>query len=1162
MTRIKYWLGVVVMALGSSASISAFTTSDADTLFNAYNTAFYVTNGGNSYYKLNTGTGTDAGWWTFAEEIEMAEDAHDSAPSVYRQNVVASLCNGFMAKKGTLWAGNEYNDDITWAVIAFSRAYLITGNNTFREVARNNFEAMFSRGWETNFAGGGLWWRTSDRQGKNACINGPAAIAGCYLYNIFGDVTYLNKAKDCYAWERRILFNTGSGAVSDSIGTNYVYNNWASSYNQGTFIGAANFLYRITGLPQYYQDAILATRYLQNNVCSGGIFPEYGSGDFGGFNGIGVRWAARFAKDQNLWATFGPWLTSNANAAWSVRNTNNLAWQKWKTATPAGTNVLDSWDCSDSIIVLSVANPSPADALQITPSAGFTAVAQRGQLPDGTSVNLILTNGGALAFNWSLANTSAWLNVSATAGTLPAAGASTTVTASLIPSAATNLPAGRYFANLAFTNLTSGVVAVRQFLLVVGAGNAPIALTGFNARLLAPSTATMAGPNATAFDVANNYCFYQAGLGTSTRGLPPDGVFTSQADATTIFQFSPYGNTNALMLGNTYPSSATLTLTTPRVYTTLTVLATSANGGGNGTMTVNFTNGTQSPVFAFNAQDWFATTNNAAINGMGRLKLGGSFAAEDNGTSNPNLYQTTLNLAGLGLTQAVASITFTKPASAGSCAIFAVSGRAAYRAPTIIQSPSPANLVRFVGSSNTWSVSVDAGLPVSYFWQLNGTNIPAATGATYQIASLQTNHSGNYTVVASNAFGAVTSSIAALTVVAAPSYPFGQLVRSDLAVGYWRLDESSGAVARDAIATRNGEYSPKVLLGQPGNKLLDPHSVARFGFLATSNSCVTNLPVDFAFSGNVVFSVEAWVNGGAQTTDAGVVTKGYGSGGEQFNLDCGGGSHGFRFFVRDSNGSARVASSSVTPNNQWRHVVGVCDQANGYVRLFVDGVNVAQTTISTNIGILGSPLPMSIGSRKSGMATQYDNQFIGLIEEVAIYHTALTTNQVRAHYLAATNRAPAFVSDPFSVASASAGQAYAATLTPSASDPNGDSITFTKLSGPAWLSVASNGGLSGTPYSAEAGLNAFAVRVADPGGLFSTATMNLTVVPAPAIVATAVPQGDDLLLSWTGGIAPYQVQTATNLQSPVWENLGSATSSGSVLIPRTNPTAFFQIYGR
>ncbi len=93
---------------------------------------------------------------------------------------------------------------------------------------------------------------------------------------------------------------------------------------------------------------------------------------------------------------------------------------------------------------------------------------------------------------------------------------------------------------------------------------------------------------------------------------------------------------------------------------------------------LNFTDGTHSPLLNFNAQDWFYTITNVAIQGFGRLKLGTTFTIEDNGDSNPNMYQTAINLAGLGLTQSVASITFYNPAAAGAqqnTAIFAVSGK-------------------------------------------------------------------------------------------------------------------------------------------------------------------------------------------------------------------------------------------------------------------------------------------------------------------------------------------------------------------------------------------------------------------------------------------------------------------------------------------------------
>jgi predicted alpha-1,6-mannanase (GH76 family) len=323
LTTVKKWCAMV--AIMATASVgSAFTTNDAATIFNAFNAAFMS---GGAY----------SGWWTHAELLEMAQDAYDNSPTTARRNIVTSTCNGFLSQNGSNWMYNEYNDDIAWAVIAFSRAHLITGNATYRNVAQSNFDGMFARGWDTNFFGGGIWWRQSDRQSKNACIQGPAAIAACYLYNITGDAGYLQKAQMIHAWNRAVLFNPSSGSVYDNIGTNGVVDTVALTYNQGTFIGSANFLYRATGLPGYYQDAILAGKRAQNGMTTAGVLPEWSSNtDLSGFNGIFARWMARFAKDQNLWSSFGPWLGTNANAAWSVRNTNDLAWMPCGSPRPPG----------------------------------------------------------------------------------------------------------------------------------------------------------------------------------------------------------------------------------------------------------------------------------------------------------------------------------------------------------------------------------------------------------------------------------------------------------------------------------------------------------------------------------------------------------------------------------------------------------------------------------------------------------------------------------------------------------------------------------------------------------------------------------------------------------------------------------------------------------
>jgi uncharacterized repeat protein (TIGR03803 family) len=158
---------------------------------------------------------------------------------------------------------------------------------------------------------------------------------------------------------------------------------------------------------------------------------------------------------------------------------------------------------------------------------------------------------------------------------------------------------------------------------------------------------------------------------------------------------------------------------------------------------------------------------------------------------------------------------------------------------------------------------------------------------------------------------------------------------------------------------------------------------------------------------------------------------------------------------------------------------------------------------------------------------------------------------------------PSFINNPFTEPQAKAGQHYAASIATNASDPNfGDVLRFSEVSGPAWLSVASNGNLSGTPLSANVGTNVFIVNVADSAGLSNNATMRINVTSAPPIVVQLTPQGSNLLLTWTGGIAPYQVKTATNLESAVWQNVGGPGNATNLLVVPSDAEAFYYIQGQ
>jgi len=341
-------VGTILLAAASRPA-AAVTRADADTAVKAYLKAFVRPNGTSAFIKGDQ-NGGDPGFWQEIEEIEGIEDANDRSGGAYSTEVGA-LLNGFVKAHGTEWSSNIYNDDICWATIAYTRGYQATGNVAFRTIAKNNFDMMFARAW--NPAKGALYWTTRNTS-YNSCIECPAGIASYLLRQALRDDGYLSKAQDLFAWEKTHLFDASSGAVSDAVSTSGKVGTWASTYNQGTFVGLANFLGDTAS-------AKLAADYTINHLGKPApsgyeIMPEYGSGgdNNSGLNSIGLRWIAQFMKDRHLQSTYLGWLQANADTAWAVRRTSDdLSWCQWLHQTPGG--VLHSWDCINSVVALQVA---------------------------------------------------------------------------------------------------------------------------------------------------------------------------------------------------------------------------------------------------------------------------------------------------------------------------------------------------------------------------------------------------------------------------------------------------------------------------------------------------------------------------------------------------------------------------------------------------------------------------------------------------------------------------------------------------------------------------------------------------------------------------------------------------------------------------------------
>ena len=97
---------------------------------------------------------------------------------------------------------------------------------------------------------------------------------------------------------------------------------------------------------------------------------------------------------------------------------------------------------------------------------------------------------------------------------------------------------------------------------------------------------------------------------------------------------------------------------------------------------------------------------------------------------------------------------------------------------------------------------------------------------------------------------------------------------------------------------------------------------------------------------------------------------------------------------------------------------------------------------------------------------------------------------------------------------------------------------------------------------ADIGANVFTVSLADTNGWSSTATMTITVVPAPLLASLSVSQGTNLVLNWSGGQPPYSVQMATDLATPAWQTIAGPMTNTTLLVTPTNAAAFYRIQGQ
>ena len=203
------------------------------------------------------------------------------------------------------------------------------------------------------------------------------------------------------------------------------------------------------------------------------------------------------------------------------------------------------------------------------------------------------------------------------------------------------------------------------------------------------------------------------------------------------------------------------------------------------------------------------------------------------------------------------------------------------------------------------------------------------------------------------------------------------------------------------------------------------------------------------------------------------------------------GSGALRFAIRDG-GSEQFIETAALPVGQWSHVTVTL--SGNTARLYTNGV-----LASSSSGFTIAPSDFRPAMNYLGESQfSADPLFRGRLDELLITDYALSAQQITALQ---TNLPPEFASTFITRADATAGQSYSGTLVGEGIDPNpGDSLAYTKLEGPAWLTISQSGSLFGTPRARNTGTNKFIIAVTDAAGMSAFAILTILVDPPPGIL--------------------------------------------------------------
>ena len=242
---------------------------------------------------------------------------------------------------------------------------------------------------------------------------------------------------------------------------------------------------------------------------------------------------------------------------------------------------------------------------------------------------------------------------------------------------------------------------------------------------------------------------------------------------------------------------------------------------------------------------------------------------------------------------------------------------------------------------------------------------------------------------------------------ASDSQTYDQTVLADVPAAYWRLDEPAGSTTVvDLTGGNDAPVSGAAVLGWSGlitgsGTALSGNGTDAFVSVPDASELNTGGPYEAK-------TVEAWIRPADVTATQVVYEQGATSRG--LNVYVEGGQIWAGIWNRNNDGDGTtpwaqdVWLSAPISANQTYHVVLVYDFANSRSALYLNGAEVASATGMGRLFGHGGDIGIGAQNNDARFATRGDGAgdrwfFNGVIDEVATYNSALSTEAIQTHYL-------------------------------------------------------------------------------------------------------------------------------------------------------------------